>query len=662
MTLRRKLLVIISALAGIGAALGVAVASSLLDNGGFNDAFTSQSGINGRVPNGWTAVNLHGDPLWQDSGSFCHCGGGNEKTEGSNAVVIVSENIEACCDQNKDGWPFDAVLYQQVHGVVSGTAYSFGASLLTFCGGTGDASGCLNHNYTMTKMVGIDPTGGTSPTAPTVIWSAPNGDNAHWRDMTVAARARSTTLSVFMRVNWPYTFHGAFTYWDASYLALAPIASINAGAANSAGFIPLTWSAVVPQDVSGDYGGIQLAYDVQVFSPLIGHWTDMLVGTQLTQANFPSIAGNTYQFRVRPFLGYPPDNHRFDGLLSDAVSVAFVDSVAPSSAVAPLPPVTLGTEFPVSWLGSDNVSPAPALRFDVQYRDGPTGPWTAWQTGTQATKATFDGQRGHTYYFRSRAHDEAGNVEAYPANGDGSTTIAFAVSGSLRNVRDEDVPLATVATVPAAATVGVSDVNGQFNLYVTASSTYSFTVVRREFGTLPAVGNVVVTTTNATGADAILPPAVDLVNNGQFESGNLNGWTASGFNAPTIAPLGHSGKFAVVLAGGAGLESSLRQTLVLSPALSRATLSYLARAPLGTSDLFTVTVSGSSTVLATTPAVGGDWAHHWLDLSPFAGQTITIMFASLPSTSQAILLLDEIEVGNADTVTIYQAFLPVVMR
>lgn len=54
------------------------------------------------------------------------------------------------------------------------------------------------------------------------------------------------------------------------------------------------------------------------------------------------------------------------------------------------------------------------------------------------TTATFTGQEGHTYYFRSRAQDNAGNWEAYPGDGDASTTV-------------KDL------TPPASAVTGISD-------------------------------------------------------------------------------------------------------------------------------------------------------------------------------------------------------------
>jgi predicted phage tail protein len=63
---------------------------------------------------------------------------------------------------------------------------------------------------------------------------------------------------------------------------------------------------------------------------------------------------------------------------------------------------------------------------------GSGGVWTDWLAGTTATSATFGPVDpvhlvdGTTYYFRCRAVDHAGNVEAYPGgDGDAWTTVHF---------------------------------------------------------------------------------------------------------------------------------------------------------------------------------------------------------------------------------------------
>lgn len=102
-----------------------------------------------------------------------------------------------------------------------------------------------------------------------------------------------------------------------------------------------------------------------------------------------------------------------------------LDNLAPASQVAPLPAWS-GASFSVGWSGSD--SGGAGLRsYDVQFRDGPAGAWTDWLLDTTAAGATFYGVDGHTYYFRSRARDNAYNLEPYPA-GDGDTATTVDVS------------------------------------------------------------------------------------------------------------------------------------------------------------------------------------------------------------------------------------------
>ncbi len=95
-----------------------------------------------------------------------------------------------------------------------------------------------------------------------------------------------------------------------------------------------------------------------------------------------------------------------------------IDRNPPSSQVQALPAVTADNVFVVRWGGSDDRS---GIRwYDVQVRDGERGEWQDWLVNTTETFALFTGHPGHTYYFRCRAQDNAGNREEYPT-GDGDT-------------------------------------------------------------------------------------------------------------------------------------------------------------------------------------------------------------------------------------------------
>jgi len=105
------------------------------------------------------------------------------------------------------------------------------------------------------------------------------------------------------------------------------------------------------------------------------------------------------------------------------------DITAPQSAVSFMfyfqrPDVT------ISWSGTDAGSGI--AYYDVQYRDG-SGPWSDWQTGTTATSALFHGVRGHTYGFRCRARDWAGNQEAYPVDPDLTIRIGKDLTVTVRD-------------------------------------------------------------------------------------------------------------------------------------------------------------------------------------------------------------------------------------
>jgi hypothetical protein len=98
--------------------------------------------------------------------------------------------------------------------------------------------------------------------------------------------------------------------------------------------------------------------------------------------------------------------------------------------------------------------------------------------------------------------------------------------------------------------------------------------------------------------------------------------------------------------------SAISQTVALPPGLHRPTLSWLYRLrgvlP-GHSGGFSVRVSQGVTtteVFSTSESV--DWTHAWVDLEPWAGETITLTLESTSVISEpyAQLTLDEVSIGS----------------
>lgn len=97
-----------------------------------------------------------------------------------------------------------------------------------------------------------------------------------------------------------------------------------------------------------------------------------------------------------------------DGNLLAAVNPAPCLSLR--ALVAPLPPVVT-TAFPVNWAGRE--SSADIAAYDVQVREGTEGTWSDWLIDTGATSAAFSGSHGHTYFFRARGRNAAGDQGVY---------------------------------------------------------------------------------------------------------------------------------------------------------------------------------------------------------------------------------------------------------
>jgi len=100
-----------------------------------------------------------------------------------------------------------------------------------------------------------------------------------------------------------------------------------------------------------------------------------------------------------------------------------IDQLAPTSTLNALPASTQSTVIQLNWSGSD--AGTGLKQFDLQSQDG-TGAWTNWPNPLPASQTTlyFMGTAGHTYGFRLRGVDYAGNMAAFPAAAQAVTSIA----------------------------------------------------------------------------------------------------------------------------------------------------------------------------------------------------------------------------------------------
>jgi len=317
-----------------------------------------------------------------------------------------------------------------------------------------------------------------------------------------------------------------------------PTSSVHPLPAQSPGPFTVSWS--------GSDLGIPsiLLYNVQVKDGAGGDWTNWLTSTINTSAEYPGVGGHTYYFRSRAldysnnWESWPPDYDAF----------TTVEAFPPNTAVRRLP-AYLRNGGMVAWSGGDPGG-SRIQTYDVQYRDAATGNWTDWQMGTIETSANFSGTAGHAYYFRSRATDNAQNVESWPAgDGDTYTTLyTWGVTGIVWDNAGAPVSGALVTTTPEALAVIPSDVNGNHAAYVAASaSTYTAAWEKSGYSGLPSTG---FSATQDEYLDIVLPPADNVVRNWGFENDSLGSgdWVASGVVTPVVTEtIKHSGDQSVML-------------------------------------------------------------------------------------------------------------------
>jgi LysM repeat protein len=129
----------------------------------------------------------------------------------------------------------DAGMYQQVGGIAPGANLRF--SIYMEGWSTNSGYGPSDYAQSLNMRIGLDPTGGTNPWSPSVIWSAPNDSFDAWSLYVVEARARASTVTVFTRSTPVYAIQHNDVYLDDASLVV-----IGGGGA----FVPATANPAAP--------------------------------------------------------------------------------------------------------------------------------------------------------------------------------------------------------------------------------------------------------------------------------------------------------------------------------------------------------------------------------------------------------------------------------
>lgn len=298
------------------------------------------------VPDGWQLTILNGAPkVYSARIQFtksCDGSGHVEKINLEDSLVVSAQDLET---PPAPGKPFDVAISQQVSATVGG-AYSLSGWFLSLCGGSAVPTDCPEDVY-MAKLLGIDPTGGTDPTATSVIWTenrhnfVEEGKRVGWQQMSVSAMAQAPTITVFARINSPFRWHGNHAFIDALSLVRAPLATLLAPAVvTGTQAFTLTWVGLQSEDIAAIAGGTYtLSYDIQFRHQGVENWSDLLMDRKSAASAVVTVncTDTAYEFRIRARAEQPPapapggawPNHRYDGIWSEPYLVQFLPEITP---------------------------------------------------------------------------------------------------------------------------------------------------------------------------------------------------------------------------------------------------------------------------------------------------------------------------------------------
>jgi len=209
---------------------------------------------------------------------------------------------------------------------------------------------------------------------------------------------------------------------------------------DAAGNVTLDQMAALPDAIRYDATPPDLTVQIQPLPNAAGWIRSSALVTIITEDSLSGVVSTTWQLDDNPpetSTTFLVSEEGIRNLLVRSVDQAGnfsqeahqlrIDTLAPQAELTPLPVYYADPQIPVQWTGSDGASGSGLATFDVEVRQGAAGAWQTWIPATNATSGVYPGQRSQLYSFRVRARDTAGNVSAWATAGGRNTVLVDAI-------------------------------------------------------------------------------------------------------------------------------------------------------------------------------------------------------------------------------------------
>ncbi len=332
------------------------------------------------------------------------------------------------------------------------------------------------------------------------------------------------------------------------------------------------------------------------------------------------------------------------------------DPYPPKSQILELPAYSSSNNLNLEWVVVDQ-GPSDLVSCEVQVRSSLSYPdefYTplGWDAFSGTTHINMQNLNTGTFFYRVRALDSAGNLEAWPYPidpGDTHTKVyGHSLEGVITDGRGNPIfgvePLFSLKPYFPPIT-NMSGFYQRFDAYFGGYAMEEFT--RSGYGLIPYTRDVSV----HHSLDLAFPPQDNLVQNNGFEH-TLDPWITSGNTGTGFSPHFHTGENSARLDAKDAHPASLSQPITLTIGMEKPTLTFFYKSeyfiPNSSSGL---KVSINDTPLLELKQPAENWTLAWADLSPWNDQKVTLAFILTSETGSGFNMawIDDVSVGSWKT-------------